>query len=415
MPKKWDFVTNANVNPLTGQKRTDAELAPFAVNPDTGKQDYLTAHPDFSWFQFDPQGSFNTTAKDTQERNANRDQFGLPVPPLGTTTIRPTAVPMGVGAVVNNPANAAGRGEDVGNYIQSWQQGWNLPPTSSSIDVMLQSLRTEGWDAKRADHNGQPSDDKIDLGNGWSVDLIQNVGQPNAAWSYQLYPTDGSGGSGNGGGGGTFDTGAGGGGMDVSATLDKAIADLVARGGQTGMGQEVGQVLMDIIRGGHAPELSKQLVGAREAEAGAMRSQVNDARGMLADRGLLSEPGVPQGAEENMVERLTQNLALPYSQAVGDIESSTLNNALTLATGMSNDQAQNILSAVGTGTNRTVALASIALQALASDRDWQKFLSQFGLTQTQVMEQLRQGRVDQVIRLAELFGKDAALASGGYI
>lgn len=96
---------------------------------------------------------------------------------------------------------AAGRGEDVGSYIQKWQKNWNLPPTAASLDSLIASLRAEGWvNAKRADHNGQPSNDKIDLGNGQGADVIFSEGMPNAAWAWQPYSTGGSG-----GGGGTGD------------------------------------------------------------------------------------------------------------------------------------------------------------------------------------------------------------------
>jgi hypothetical protein len=148
---------------------------------------------------------------------------------------------------------------------------------------------------------------------------------------------------------------------------------------------------------------------------------VNDARAMLADRGVISEPGIPQGAESDAIERITQSLALPYSQAIGDIEAHGMDlahddvtNALQLATGMSSDQAARILQSVGTGSNRQVALAGIALQQLQSDRDWQQFLSEFGLNHDMVMEQLRQGRVSLAIQLAGIFANQSEAASSGF-
>lgn len=63
-------------------------------------------------------------------------------------------------------------------------------PTSASLDVAIKALNDAGIQASRARHgvNGSlASDDKIDFGNGAGIDLISNVGGPNAAFIRNIY------------------------------------------------------------------------------------------------------------------------------------------------------------------------------------------------------------------------------------
>lgn len=119
-----------------------------------------------------------------------------PTPPPATTT--PAAG--GLKPVVTDPRNAAGRGVPIEQYIRDWQAQFGYAPTVASLDTLVSHLRNEGYDVKRADHNGQPSNDKLDIGNGRGLDVIASEGASNAAWALQPY------GSGSGAaGGGAFD------------------------------------------------------------------------------------------------------------------------------------------------------------------------------------------------------------------
>lgn len=120
------------------------------------------------------------------------DDTGNPTtPPPAPAPAPPPAATSGSGF------GAAGRGEDPAQYIQAWQRQFGFAPTAASLDHLVNSLRAEGWvNAKRADHNGSPSNDKIDLGNGQSADVISSEGASNAAWSWQPYATDSHGGGG---------------------------------------------------------------------------------------------------------------------------------------------------------------------------------------------------------------------------
>lgn len=365
-----------------------------------------------------PQATFHTYASDDRPPPPPRPP--VTVPPGGTTTVPPTAnaTPWMDLAATSAPAsyNSPPPPANAVTLVANWINANHLVASQTdpnSLHSITQMLHQNGVNAQvdYPDANGHTGGILID---GHPYQLIDG----NNNWT-ALQPWPASAPQQN--QPATSFNGSMGAGTDIGALLDKAIADLVANHGATPLGQDVGKTLMDIIRSGKAPGISDQLVQNREAEAAGMRGQVADARAMLADRGLASEPGNPQGSEADTISRLTEKLAVPYSQAIGDVSTHAMDlnaqttiAALQQATGMSADQANTILNSVGQGTSRTVALASIALQALAGDRDWAKFLANFGLTHDQVMEQLRQGRVDQVLRLAELFGRDALTAAGGF-
>jgi len=267
------------------------------------------------------------------------------------------------------------------------------------------------------------ADDKIDFKDGRGpVDDITAEGD----FAFMPGAGIGAGGAGSVGGrsvGGVG--GAGGFGGPSSGAGGASVADALAQLGQTGStpyGQNIASTLMDIIRGGHAPDLSRRLVSAREDEAHGMQGMVNDARGALADRGILSEPGVEQGPEIGAITRLTEQLAPSFASSISDIEQhgmdlehEQLQNALSLATGLSSDQAKNIIGAFGAGTQLQLGLAQIALGQLQSDRQWQQFLANFGLDHDRIMEELRQGRTDQIIRLIDIFQNNTDTSAGGYI
>lgn len=352
----------------------------------------------------------------TPQVSNERPAAPIALPPGGTTTIPPTAnaTPwMDLPATsapgsYNSPPPPANAVTLVANWIQANHLQANQSDPNS-LHSITQMLHQNGINAQvdYPDENGHTGGILID---GHPYQLIDGQNQWTTLQPWQESAPQQS-----------APTSFPGSGSDISAIMDKAIADLLANHGATPFGGDVSNVLMNIIRSGKAPGISDQLVQAREAEAGGMRGQVEDARAMLADRGLVSEPGNPQGSEADTISRLTEKLALPYSQAIGDVSTHAMDlnaqavtAALQQATGMSADQANAVLGSVGQGTSRTVALAGIALQQLAGDRDWAKFLANFGLTHDQVMEQLRQGRVDQVLRLAELFGRDALTAAGGF-
>lgn len=208
--------------------------------------------------------------------------------------------------------------------------------------------------------------------------------------------------------------------LDVA--INNALASVLTQGG-TPNGQALMSKLQSIINGqGLVDPTNQRLIAARDAQAGAQQAMKADLRAALAERGMASEPGTPQGSEGLGLERIAYQLAPTFANAVTDIETHAMDTqnsnvlqALSLATGLDAQQANTLLSAVTAGTNRQSALADIALRTLDQNRQWQQFLAQFGLDRDQVAAQIQQGNMTVVIALINAFTQAAAVSAGGFI
>src|SRR5213075_615424 len=99
-----------------------------------------------------------------------------------------------------------------------------------------------------------------------------------------------------------------------------ALSKILTFGGLGPVGGDLYATLQQIIKGGGAtPDITAQLVKARDTEALAEQGMMADARGELAARGLLSEPGAPQGAESSAIRRVNEQIAPSFANAVTDI------------------------------------------------------------------------------------------------
>lgn len=205
--------------------------------------------------------------------------------------------------------------------------------------------------------------------------------------------------------------------------MDSSLADLLSHGGASPYGRQIESTLNDLIAsGGMRTNLVSQLTGARDAQAGAMKGQVADARAALAARGLASPRGAGQGPETTAIGRISENLAPTYAQAVNDINSHAIDvanasviSALSMATGLAQSDAATILNTVGTGTARQTAIANIALRTLEDNMQWNEFLANFGLQKDQIQEQLQQGRIAQLTPLLNLFLTMSGQSAQGFI
>lgn len=208
----------------------------------------------------------------------------------------------------------------------------------------------------------------------------------------------------------------------LSRLINSALAGLLTQGG-TPYGADVAATLGDLIgRGGLSPDVSAKLIEAREAAGRGFEGLLGEARGTLADLGQLSIPGVEQGGTNLAVSRIAERIAPEFAGAIRGIyddalqrSDETLLQTLSLATGLSSDMARNVLAAAGTGTQRQQMLASIALETLSQNIQWTQFLAEFGLTQAQVAEQIRLGRLQALIPLLQLFLQGAGQAAGGFV
>lgn len=208
----------------------------------------------------------------------------------------------------------------------------------------------------------------------------------------------------------------------MSQLIDSGNAGLILNGGSTPFGNSLQAQLLQLIQnGGVSPDIATKLIGAREDAALAQRSMLEDARAALAGQGILSAPGVDQGATTDAIGRISEKIAPEFAGAVRDIYGQALDesnqsfmSALQMATGLSDSQSKTLLAALGQGTSRQQVLAGIALDNLSANMDWNKFLAQHSLDQTKLAEDISQGRMTQVIQLLQLFLQGAGTAAGGY-
>lgn len=291
------------------------------------------------------------------------------------------------------------------NPVGSGGAGAGVPPPPSPLFKMLGGSRS--FDPSQAIPNSG----------------ISGYGSFGGAQGQASPGLDGAG-AGAGAGAG-FDP-AGGGGNVGQDPLSQAIMSALGGSLQSGsspLGNQVAQQLMGIIgAGGTTPNMTQQLINARANAATMQQSMLSDADAALADRGLASTPGVPQGASAGAVERISQQIAPSFASALSDISQhgmdlsqESLLQSLSLATGLSEDQAHNVLGAINAGTNRQQVLANIALQSLSLNQDWNKFLLNYGLDQQQLAENISNGRIDEVAKLLDIFMRGGASTQQGYI
>jgi hypothetical protein len=146
------------------------------------------------------------------------------------------------------------------------------------------------------------------------------------------------------------------------------------------------------------------------------RAQIAQGGAALAGRGLLGS-----GAAREYGERLEERLAPQYTAAGQQIEmrerdreETRLSNAMTLASGMSQEQSRNLLNTVRTMSERTQMLSDIALRSLDQNMYWNKFLAEFGLQRAEVLERISQGRLDSLLGMLQQYMGVTAQAAQGF-
>lgn len=215
-------------------------------------------------------------------------------------------------------------------------------------------------------------EDSIDFGDGLGVQDVINGNTNQWQW---VTPGGGSSSGGSGGGqaaaqlGGLFSS-LGNFGNTLSS---RATAPTSGAGGeQAYAGQSMPR----------ASSLATSLEAARMPYEIARRTQMNNARADLANRGLLSEPGHQQGAEATAITQIESNLAPAYTGAIND---------------------------------RLQQMDALALGELEQNRLWNQFLSDFGLNKQKVAYDMQAGNTDQYLQLLQLWLQAAQTSANGYI
>ena len=79
------------------------------------------------------------------------------------------------------------------------------------------------------------------------------------------------------------------------------------------------------------------------------------------------------------------------------------------------DQAQNMLQAIQLGNQRQGMLSDIALRNLQQNQDFSKFLAQHGLDRARTMEDIRNGRIQNLLPLIQQYFGAAGQARAGAV
>jgi hypothetical protein len=192
-------------------------------------------------------------------------------------------------------------------------------------------------------------------------------------------------------------------GSDLERSTTDAIQSIIQQGGALNEGR-----------------LNTRIEGARERLERARRGQTEQAQAELAARGLVSQPGIQQGAEKTAIGEISETLGEDFSTALRDIEvaesqaaDERLISALGLAAGMTRDQAQTLLGAVGAENQRQAILAEIAMETLKTNTTWNMFLAQYGLDRDRLMFDLANGRMEEILPILSMFLQTLNSARGG--
>lgn len=213
-------------------------------------------------------------------------------------------------------------------------------------------------------------------------------------------------------------------GQDLSPSIDQTLQELMGGNNDPLNLQDKLSALLDRTAGGgiNSERLQSRLEGARENLTAGETAALSDLRGVLADRGLISTPGSPEGAELESTQRAFLPLQREYLSNVrqsyqdeSQLADEQELNALQQATGWSRDQAASRLAAVGTAQDRQKMFADIAARNLEDNMAWNQFLAQFGLDREKTAAAIKQGKIDAIMPAIQMFLALVNRSAGGYI
>jgi hypothetical protein len=204
-----------------------------------------------------------------------------------------------------------------------------------------------------------------------------------------------------------------------------------------------GQELRSLIeRGGAFDEkiTAQRLESVREGLDRQRKAQTDGLRAQLADRGLLSLPGIAQGPEATMLGRVEQDIAGQYATAARDInteEMAAANDryagAISQLTGLGAAEANTLIQTISQvgqltgddeqrlldwmisekGMNLQQAQMALGYARLASDHALG--VGRLGLDRDVAMRQAQGSDLDRLIQLLGLQGQGAKIGAGGYV
>jgi hypothetical protein len=212
-------------------------------------------------------------------------------------------------------------------------------------------------------------------------------------------------------------------GENLSPAIDDTLLDQMGGFDPLGTQGYLRRRLEETAGGGvNSARLQSRLEGARENLTRGQTAALGDLRGTLADRGLISLPGSPQGAELDGTVRAFEPLQKAFlsewrgaEQEESMLADEAEMDALTRATGWTSEEANRRLAAAGTAQERQAMMSDIALGVLDRNIDWNKFQATFGLEREKVMEEIRQGRIAAIMPAIQMMLALTGQSRQGYI
>lgn len=299
-----------------------------------------------------------------------------------------------------------------------------------SLDDIFGELSGLGWQMQNQQRGDLRPRVKSPTGEMFDIALGQS-----GDWSQQGTPLDGHWGALSRGtpGEGVWSLGGGGGSAPPMPSLGGGGAMPTTPGpGSGGPGrQDIWSLLQGVISGGGGANnevINRRLEGARESMNKARSSQTSQYRSQLADRGLVGSGGEVMGASN-----LEEQLANTYAGAERDIYADEFGRAddrmmqaLSLATGMTMDEARNAIERYKTDVTRELGLGRLGLDEmlgmgqlglgnLNANMNWNQFLANYGLDRERFANDVQTGQFDQLARILQLLMQGAQTSSGGFV
>lgn len=208
-----------------------------------------------------------------------------------------------------------------------------------------------------------------------------------------------------------------------SQLITGGLSGLIGTGGEgfSGIGMDTNDAISQLLRGEKGglndKILNSRMESAREGSERFRSSEMDFLESELSQRGILND-----GAMATGLAGISNDIAGQHATALRDIfadESGRADDRFMGALGAGVSQSQNandtLLGATGQGTERQNVLAQIAMDSLGQNMEWQQFISTFGLSRDQLMNDIQMGRMDRVIQLLNLFTQQAQIGAGGYV
>lgn len=212
-------------------------------------------------------------------------------------------------------------------------------------------------------------------------------------------------------------------GENLSPAIDDTLLSAMSGEDPLGLGARFSSLLDSTAGGGrNSQRLALRNEQAREQLTRGEQAALADMSARLGDRGLIGLPGSPEGSELDMTQRVFEPLQREYLSQLREaqIQESELADqheiaALEQASGWQRGQLDARLAAANSGTQRQQILSDVALGVLDRNIEWNKFLATFGLQREQVAEQIRQGRIDNITPLIQMFLSLITQSRGGFV